>query len=256
MRARCPHAMVRRVRRVVAGPGPAVGSRVRWVRGTTNRWVGARFVALFAAAHAPDDSVEADRARGLNSPQTENIVHPTVLPLQGEVPAKQAEGAHRPEFSLSRGLRPAQVVRSSDRIQADCSCISGGLRLPERQIDGCAPDSSLCSLTLTLRTTRSRLTEPETSPPTAKTPSPPQSSPFRGRCLRSRRRGPTGLNSLSPGASDPHKPCPPPPSSGCPQARTLPLPQRKPRHPHSPPPSVGGACEAGGGGPPRRSLHR
>jgi len=66
MRARCRRAMVRRVQRLVSGPGPAVGSGHRWARGTRNRWVGARFVALFADAHAPNDSVEADRARGLN----------------------------------------------------------------------------------------------------------------------------------------------------------------------------------------------
>ena len=56
--------------------------------------------------------------------------------------------------------------------------------------------------------------------PRARTPS---SSPFRGRCLRSRRRGPTGLNSRSPGVSCPHKSCPPPTersvrSRGCLQA--------------------------------------
>jgi len=61
-------AMVRRVQRLVSGPGPAVGSGIRWARGTTTRRVGARFVALFASAHAPNDSVEADRARGHNSP--------------------------------------------------------------------------------------------------------------------------------------------------------------------------------------------
>ena len=63
-RARCRRTMVRRVRSLVPDPGSAVGSAHRWARGTTNRWVGARFVALFADAHAPNDMVEADRARG------------------------------------------------------------------------------------------------------------------------------------------------------------------------------------------------
>ena len=88
----------------------------------TNRWGGARFVALFAGAHAPNDLVEADRVRGLNSFSVgeerlfsgalgawagwapsdpsghlplkgEDIVVLGVLPPQGEVPAEQAEGA-------------------------------------------------------------------------------------------------------------------------------------------------------------------
>jgi|GEM_PF-6580419 len=109
MRARCRQTMVRRVRRLVPDPGPAVGSGHRWARGTTNRWGGARFVALFADAHAPNDSVEAHRACRLKCPP----------PPGGR-------------------------------------CPRSGRRGPRSRV---VPDSTPCSLTLTLRTTRSRLTE-------------------------------------------------------------------------------------------------
>gem|GEM_PF-3396019 len=129
VRARCRQSLVRRVRRPVPGPGPAVGSGVRWARGTTNRWVDARFVALFADAHAPNDSVEADRAR-----------RPKVLPLQGEVARRAGGGppespSPRSPLGVSYPHKlcappPELSVLCRGCLQADCSCIGGGLRPP------------------------------------------------------------------------------------------------------------------------------
>ena len=98
MRARCRRTMVRRVRWLVPDPGPAVGFGHRWARGTANRWVGTRFVALFAGAHAPNDSVEADRTRGHNSPPppTGRLQVRTTMssPFRGRWP-EGPEGAHQ-----------------------------------------------------------------------------------------------------------------------------------------------------------------
>ena len=122
MRARCRRTMVRKVRRLVPGPGPAVGSGHRWARGTTNRWVGARFVALFAGAHAPNDSVEADRARGHNSsPSNEerpfsDCENTDVLPIQGP-----SGGAGRGARSASEAPRWSLRSRAAKRSEGPAS---------------------------------------------------------------------------------------------------------------------------------------
>ena len=179
---------------------------------------------------------------------------------QGSPQAPPASRAPPPEGvsypPKSRAPPTEHRVHCRGCLQADCSCISGGLRPPNtpcfpgrtpsspgpsgrgttrfapyvpldplcgpgadkqrierfearrlipgrlsgpgfdglggRQIDGLVPDSSLCSLTLTLRTTRSRLTEhvggrgnrhPHSPPPPrGRCPEGAEGAPHRGRC--------------------------------------------------------------------------
>jgi len=65
--------------------------------GDDNSMVGARFVASFADPTVP--------LKG------EDMVALTVLPLQGEVPAEQAEGAHGPEVVRQEHRKPPLASR-------------------------------------------------------------------------------------------------------------------------------------------------
>jgi|GEM_PF-3951390 len=187
-------------------------------------------------------------------------------PFRGRWPRSGRRGPTRHHYPETSPAPPTEhPVLGRGSLQADCSCISGGLRPPDtpcfpgrtpsspgpsgrgttsyvpldplcrpgaanqhiarfeawclipgqlsglgfdglrgRPIDGCAPDSSLCSLTLTLRTTRSRPTQPIGTTGLPSEPQPPQSPPpSRGRWPRSGRRGPHSVPHPAPPKSSP-----------------------------------------------------
>jgi len=128
VRARCRRAMVRSVGWIVPDPGSAVGSGHRWARGMTNRWVGARFVALFAGAHAPNDLVEADRARGHSSPPRSGSLRGTPAPPPTALRTPLPQGVSCPH---KRPQRPSSQTTSGENgdvlpLQGEVARRAGG----------------------------------------------------------------------------------------------------------------------------------